>query len=221
MDDVIEDIKPAEVMPDMWPLAVGETLVNHEWFPFYGQAFVASKFVSSATMENHRADIGTLIILVVEAMRQNPAGTLPDDDVELATFAKFKTVEEWQAVRSVVLSGWVPYLVEDERSARPIRRLGHPDLTEEIVKGMYKRKRGRDSAREAGRLSTRKNRLRAKMKEIGVQDHIIADTRALHALAEHFEYSDLYITPDNVRAALVDVLGYGGDVTPIHHGRRK
>ena len=62
-------------------------------------------------------------------------------------------------------------------------------------------------------------KIRKKMVENGVQDHVIKDDRAVTALAEHFAHSELYITPQNVAAAMVEVLGYTGEVTPISAGR--
>ncbi|MBY6138541.1 hypothetical protein KUV26_03755 [Leisingera daeponensis] len=207
-------------MPDTWPLQRGETLSSHDWFPFFGHKFLSSRFLSKSVMTGRRADIGTALILWAEAMRQDPAGTLPVDDLELADMARFRSLGEWQEVRESVLHGWETVLVEDPRTGECEERLGHPGLIEEIVQDMYKRKRGRDAAREAGRLALKKHKIRKKMHEMGVPEHIIKDDRAITALAEHFEHSELYITPDNVRAAMIEVLGYTGDVTPISAARK-
>lgn len=206
--------------PDTWPLQRGDTLSSHDWYPFYGHKFLSSRFLSKCVMTGRRADIGTAMILWSEAMRQDPAGTLPTDDLELADMARFRSVSEWQEVRENVLHGWATVLVEDPRSGEAEVRLGHPGLIEDIVQDMYKRKRGRDAAREAGRLALKKHKIRKKMAEICVQEHMIKDDRIITALAEHFEHSELYITPDNVRAAMVEVLGYTGDVTPISAARK-
>lgn len=198
--------------PDMWPLRRGDTLSNHDWFPFYGHRFLASKFVLQSVMEGRRADIGTAVILWSESMRLDPAGTLPDCDIELASLARFATVSEWLEVRDGVMHGWVPVLVEDDRTGEVITRLGHPSFMQGIVEEMHKRKRGRDGAREAAQLSLRRTRIRKKMVDLKVPEHIIKDDRAVTLLAEHFLHSDLYITAENVRAAMIDVLGYAGDV---------
>ncbi len=84
-----------------------------------------------------------------------------------------------------------------------------------VVEEMHKRKRGRDGAREAARLAVKKSRIRKKMAELNIQEHIISDDRAINLLAEYFEHSDLYITPDNLRAAMIEVLGYTGEVVPL------
>ncbi|CUH68666.1 hypothetical protein TG4357_03727 [Thalassovita gelatinovora] len=205
--------------PDMWPLRRGDTLSNHDWFPFYTHRFLSSRFLAAAVMEKRRGDIGTAVILWSESMRQDPAGTLPDCDVELASLARFATVEDWQAVKAGVMHGWVPVLVEDDRSGDVITRLGHPGFMQGIVEEMHKRKRGRDGAREAARLAVRKSRIRKKMADLNIQDHIIKDDRAVGMLAEHFEHSDLYVTPDNLRAAMTEVLGYTGEVAHFPNRR--
>ncbi|RBW58426.1 hypothetical protein DS909_06670 [Phaeobacter gallaeciensis] len=206
--------------PDRWPLRVGETLSSHDWFPFYGHKFLSSSFLRRAVKQDRREDVGTALILWAEAMREDPAGTLPTNDIDLADIARFATVEEWLAVKENVLHGWVPVLVEDGRSGGTIERLGHSALIEEIVQDMYKRKRGRDAARDAGRHALKKHKIRKKMTEMGVEAHIIENDRAILALAEHFEHSELYITPDNVRAAMAEVLEYTGQVTPISSVKR-
>lgn len=208
-----------ETTPDPWPLAVGDTLSNHDWFPFYGHRFLSSGFVARAIMADRREDIGTALILWAEAMRQDPAGTLPDDDLQLASLARFRSVEEWQEARPGVLHGWFPVLVEDGRNGREVVRLGHA-LIETIVTDMHKRKRGRDVAREAGRAAQRKTRIRKKMAEIQVPDHIIGDDRILNEIVAFFDRTpDLYITPDNVRAAMVEAIGYTGQVARFPGGR--
>jgi hypothetical protein len=200
------------VTPDAWPLKRGDTLSNHDWFPFYLHRFLASAFVASAVMQDRRGDIGTAVILWSESMRQDPAGTLPDCDIELASLARFPTVEAWQSVREGVMRGWVPVVVTDARTDETCLRLGHPRFMQGIVEEMFKRKRGRDGAREAARLAVRKSRIKKKLAEIRAPKWLIGDDHAIRQLAEYFEHSDLYVTPDNLRAALVTVLGWTGDV---------
>lgn len=207
------------VQPDMWPLQRGDTLSNHDWFPFFGHRFLASKFLAMAVMEKRRGDLGTAVILWSEAMRQDPAGTLPESDIELATLGRFGSVDEWRAVREGVMYGWVPVLVEDARTGEVATRLGHPGFLQQVVEEMFKRKRGRDGAREAARLAVRKSRIRKKMTDLRIQEHVINDDRVIHSLAEYFEHSDLYVTPDNLRAAMTEVIGYTGEVT--HFPQRK
>lgn len=198
--------------PDIWPLERGDTLSNHDWFPWYGHRFLASDFVGKAVLSDRRADIGTAVILWSEAMRQDPAGTLPEDDESLAYLARFQSVDDWMEVRDGVLRGWVPVLVRDGRSGETLTRLGHPGFMLGIVEEMHRRKRSRDGAREAGRLAQRKSRIRKKMSDIRIPDHIIGDDRVIQTLAEYFDQADLYVTPDNLRDAMIECIGYTGEI---------
>ncbi|KAB6714316.1 hypothetical protein [Roseobacter sp. TSBP12] len=196
----------------VWPLRVGETLSNHDWWPFYGHKFLGSKFLSTALMEKQREVIGTALILWSEAMRQDPGGTLPSSDIELASLARYSSLDDWCVVKGRVMHGWVTVHVEDMVTGRMEERLGHPGLIQGIVEEMYKRKRGRDGAREAAKLAVKKSRIKAKLAEMKVGEAIISNPQAITALAEYFEHSDLYITSDNVKAAMVEVLGYSGEI---------
>lgn len=211
-----ETMSEGYIHPDMWPLKRGDTLSNHDWFPFYGHRFLSSGFLAKAVMEGRRADVGTALVLWSEAMRQDPAGTLPNDDLELASLARFSSVEDWMAVRAGVMHGWVPVLVEDDRSAEQGVRLGHAGFLQQVVEQMHRRKQGRDGAREASRLAVRKSRIRKKLLEMRIPDHVATSDQVILGLAEYFEQSDLYVTPDNLRAALSELFGYSGDVTPFN-----
>ncbi|MBT9383311.1 hypothetical protein KM176_05520 [Pseudooceanicola sp. CBS1P-1] len=210
-----------ERQPDMWPLKRGETLSNHDWFPLYGHRFLGSSFVRKAVLQGRRADIGTAMILWAEAMREDPAGTLPTDDEELASLARFQSVEDWLEVREGVLHGWEFVFVEDERTGETQRRLGHPGFMQGVVLQMHKRKISRDAGREMRNLAVKKSRIKKKMEELQVREPLLSDSRALHAMAEFFEQSDLHITHDNVRSAMVEVLGYSGDVMPFPTAGRR
>ncbi len=196
----------------VWPLKRGETLSNHDWFPFYGHRFLGSRFLSVSLLKGRREDIGTALILWTEAMSQDPGGTLPSCDMELAGLARFSSVEEWRAVKDSVLSGWVPVEVEDDVAGKMVTRLGHPGFMQGIVADMYKRKKGRDGAREAARVAVKKSRLKAKLEEMKGFENIIASPQAIMQLVEYFEHSDLFMTQDNIRSALHEVLGYRADV---------
>ncbi|WHP68848.1 hypothetical protein [Phaeobacter inhibens] len=216
MDDLIECPNAPQ---DIWPLKRGDTLSSHDWFPFFSHRFLGSTFVRRCRATKRREDIGTAVILWAESMRQDPAGTLPPGDLDLADLAHFHCMDEWQQAKENVLYGWVPVLVEDPRTGEFETKLGHPGMIEDIVQDMHKRKKGRDHAREAQNLATKKFRIRDKMRGMGVDEHIISDDRAVTALAEFFAQSSLYITPDNVRTAMIEVLGYTGKVTPISAAR--
>lgn len=214
------DEEAFEQMPDMWPLRRGDTLSNHDWFPMYGHRFLGSSFVRKAVMQKRRGDIGTAIILWTEAMREDPAGTLPLDDEELASLAQFGSVEEWLEVKEGVLHGWEVVLVEDDRAVEPGRRLGHPGFMQGVVEEMHKRKVSRDAGRAARNLSVKKSRIKTKMQELQVASHIVENGAILHALAEFFDQSDLHITHDNVRVAMAEVVGFTGEVAQFPGTKR-
>lgn len=205
----------------IWPLKRGETLSNHDWFPFHGHEFLGSKLVSECVMGNRR-DIGfSAVVLWAEAMRQNPAGTLPTSDIELACLAKFPSIEGWKESRDLILDGWVTVHVEDKASDKIIQRLGHPQFLEPIVEDMHRRKKSRDAGREAQKYATHKFRMKKKMYEIQVAKHIIDDDRIVHQMLEFFKVNDLPITHDNVRVAMMEILGFAGNVEPLKPRKAK
>lgn len=90
-----------------YPLAYGQTLCGHESVPFFFNRFLTSRFVAKATVQNGRADAFTAVMLWMESFRQNPAGTLPNDDVQLARLAGFGgDLEAWGKARAGALYGW-------------------------------------------------------------------------------------------------------------------
>lgn len=208
-----------ERSPDPWPLERGQTLSNHEWWPFHGHRFLASAFMAEAVLQGRRADLGTALILWAEAMRQDPAGTLPDDDLQLAALARFPSVEAWQEARPGVMHGWVPVLVTDGRTGEVTTRLGH-SMLEVVAKDMHKRKRGRDEARKAGARSQRKGRIRKKMMEIGVSEELVAQDRVVAVLVDYFEATpDLFINAENVRNAMISEIGWTGQIAQFPGSR--
>lgn len=211
----MDDLRPTE----RWPLERGDTLSNHDWFPFYGHRFLASSFVARAVMQDRRADIGTAMILWSESMRQDPAGTLPVDDLELAALARFHSLAEWVAVRDGVLHGWEPVTVVDSVTGAESVRLGHLGMIQGIVAQMHRRKVSRDGARSAAATATRKSRIKDKLKEAKAPAWMMQDDAAIAALVAHFEQTNLYITAENVRAAMVSLLGYDDQVVSIKMGR--
>lgn len=212
MNDLIED-------HIVWPLRRGDTLSNHDWFPFYGHRFLSSEFVARCVMEDRREALGTAVILWSESMRQDPAGTLPTDDMQLASLARMRSVDEWREVRDLALTGWRDVEVEDDATGRYIVRLGHPGFMMQVVADMNRRQRSKKAARTAAAHSVRKTRIKKQMAALGAGKHLLNDDRALDMLAEHFDNPDLYITRENVKVAMAEVLGVTGEVARIHSGR--
>lgn len=189
----------------LYPLAWGDKLANHEWMPLYVHQLLQSRFVAYACAKGQRAEAFTAILLWCESMKQNPAGTLPDDDVELAHLAGFGAdVEGWRAVREGALYGWEHVGITDQPSnAQP--RFGHTTVAK-IAFDMFKRKRGRDQSREASKLAVHKSRVRAKLKAMKMTRQAESDF-VVNSAAEWLRDHDLYITDDNVRAAIEAAAG--------------
>jgi hypothetical protein len=193
---------------DFWtyPLREGDTLASNEWVELHIHRLLTSRFIAYALREDRRADIGTALILWSECYRQDPAGTLPDDDVELAQLAKFGTdVEAWQRVRAGVLHGWRACHVETEAGYRT-DRLGHPFIAE-IAERSVKRKKGRAQGREAARLAVTRSRVRQKMKGMAGLARVAASAQAVEAIVGWLDDNQLFVTEDNIRAGAEAAVG--------------
>lgn len=205
-----------ETVSDTWwyPLHYGDTLSNHDWIPLYINRLLTSRFIAYAIAEDRRADIGTAVVLWSECFKQDPAGTLPDDDVQLAQMARYGSdVERWRSVRAGVLYGWRPTLIEDaEPGAVP--RLGHLTISK-IAKEMHGRKRGRDQAREAGRMAQVRSRVRKRFGELKLPKHLRESQQVVEGVAAYLSNAGLYVTTDNVRLALSETIGLTAEITPL------
>lgn len=117
-------------MTELWvyPLRQGERLTGPAVLPIFTDRLLSSRFLAYTLAENRRGAAFTGLILWAEAMRQDPAGTLPDDDVQLACLARLP-LSEWHAARDWALYGWRQcHVIGAGRSAAD-RRLGHPVLS--------------------------------------------------------------------------------------------
>ncbi|TQS73306.1 DUF1376 domain-containing protein [Rhodobacteraceae bacterium] len=201
-----------------YPLEWGATLSNHDWMPLLVNKLLSSKFVAKVCAEDRRADLGTALILWSESLKQNPAGTLPDDDVELARLAGYgPDLAGWRAARDGALYGWRPCEIDGERfgSGGDDCRLGHPVIAD-ICMDMYKRKRGRDQSRETANLNTLKSRVRTKLRSIK-QTRMAENGQIVDGVAIWLRDGGHYCTDDNVRAALEALQGVP-KVVGMHSG---
>lgn len=190
----------------LYPLRYGDRLSNHDWVPLYVNRLLTSDFIAYAVAEDRRADIGTALILWAESFKQDPAGTLPDDDVQLAQIARFgRDIEGWRAVRSGALHGWAQVHIPDAEDGDPVR-LGHSVIAG-IVSDMHKRKAGRDQARENNRLSQLRSRVRAKLVALKYPKHITSNDQVIRTLAEWLDAAGLFCSDDNVRAGMEAAVG--------------
>lgn len=198
-------------MSGLWsyPLRLGETLSSNEWIEFHIHRFLTSRFKAYCLRDGEagRAIGFAAVILWAECYRQDPAGTLPDDDVELAQLAGYgPDVAAWQAVRDRVLHGWVPCHCED--AAEGVMRLGHP-LIAEIAARSYHRKAGKAAGREAAQSAMVRTRIRKQLVKIGLK-RLAGVPEVVAELAKWLETSGLWITEDNVRKAAEVVAGVSG-----------
>lgn len=208
-----------EVYSETWwyPLQYGETLSNHDWIPLYINRLLTSDFVAYACAEGRRGDIGTALILWAESFKQDPAGTLPDDDVQLAQIARFGAdVAAWRLVRAGALHGWEACLVDG--APRRVGRLGHPVIAS-IAGDMMRRKRGRDASREAGRLASLRHRVKAKIKGLGYRKAHFESDQVVTVVAAFLDDNGLYATDENVRLAMDTAAGIPRTVDMLD-GRR-
>lgn len=197
------------MMKDMgaYPLRMGQTLASNEWVEFHIHRFLTSRFKAYCLRDGDqgRARMGTALILWAECYRQDPAGTLPDDDVELAQLAGYGAdAAAWAEVRDDVLHGWMTCLCEDE-TVEPQRRLGHP-LIAEIATRSYRRKTGKAQGREAAALSVARTRVKRQLEKIGAK-RLAAASEVVDQIARWCETSGLWLTEDNVRQGAEVVTG--------------
>ncbi|MBN9674628.1 DUF1376 domain-containing protein [Salipiger bermudensis] len=201
---------------DTWwyPLRYGDTLSNHDWIPLYINRLLTSRFVAHAIAEGRRADLGTALLLWAESFKQDPAGTLPDDDIQLAQIARFGAdLDGWRAARAGALYGWRSAEIEGEEPGRTAR-LAHPVIAE-IAFDMHKRKKGRDQARAASRMSSLRSRVRAKLHSMKYPKHIWDSRQIVETVADFLDQAGLYCTDENLRIAMADAVGIPREVTTL------
>lgn len=115
----------------LYPLPMGSCL-SFPWVEMRHQKLLGSRWRAVMTRHPEAGFFG--VLLWFEALRQDPAGTLPDDDFELAMLAGLGTdVGRWQGLREAALYGWRPCLVampEEAAAGPPVPRLMHRTVTE-------------------------------------------------------------------------------------------
>lgn len=181
----------------LYPLEWGQTL-DFAWFPFRIDRFLTSRFLALSVARGQRDAIGTAVVLWAESFRQDPAGTLPDDDTELASLARFGAdFDAWRAVRETVLYGWRPVDVGGERFGPAGPRLGHPVIAAEATE-MWRRKDNSGERAEARRISNMRHRVKVQLRHIGARAAMYNDADYVAKLAGWLANAGLQITRDNV-----------------------
>lgn len=144
-------------MTDELPAPMVDAHVDLTAFPFMPlnvRRLRDSRFAASADPEAFR----TGVLLWCAAWHQVPAGSLPDDDVELALLAGFgRNVGDWQKVRSGALYGWSKY---------SDGRLYHRVLVEAVLEAWSRREEWQEQRENE---ETRKTRYRERLKELSAE----------------------------------------------------
>lgn len=123
-------------------------LRGYEHMKLFGHKLFKSTLYTKG-LRNHRAFIASIKLMWEAWQSQVPAGSLPDDDDELALLADFGIdVEGWQAAKSLALHGWIK--CSDGR-------LYHPLLAEDAIHSYEGRRRDRERKRAQRAAKKRKS----------------------------------------------------------------
>lgn len=107
-EDGFATLPPPPVPPDI-------DLRSHCWMKLDLCRLHSSDFIHLATNE----EFGAAVKLWTEAMRQVPAGSLPNDDASLAYLAGYgRNLRAWRKARAMALHGWI--LCMDDRLYHPV-----------------------------------------------------------------------------------------------------
>ena len=157
--DVLETI--------LHPIAKGQSLDGQYWAPLHYQRLLTSTWRTRAVRPENRDKAVFGFLLWFEALRQDPPGTLPQDDDELAQLAGFgMDVEGWMEVREFALYGWKPCHVSDvSGEILPVMRLQHDVVASVAVEAM-KRKVGAAASRESGQRAVKKSRIKEQLRKL-------------------------------------------------------
>lgn len=192
------------MMRDMglYPLRFGDTLSSNEWVELHFHNLLSSRFVALCLHSDRRDIIGTALLLWSECYRQDPAGTLPTDDIELAQLARYGTdIAAWQADKELALYGWGRCQVDGDDEL--IERLSHRTITD-IATRSFRRKAGRARSRNAGYEAVIRSRVKKMLVKSG-HSRMSEAGEVVSQIAKWLIEAGLHVTENNVRegAALV------------------
>lgn len=130
------------------PVPAGEDLHGFAFTPWYRARFFGSAFQARANDAEWRAGV----TLSLKAWDQMPAGSLPDDDIELCRLAELgRDVRTWRKVKPMALHGW--YRASDGRL--------YNDVVAELVISALQKKRGQTDRTAKARQAAIARRLAA------------------------------------------------------------
>lgn len=197
----------SDVIPSWtYPLQRGDKLTSNDWTEWHFHDFLESSFVANALFQDRRDVIGTAIILWSAAYRQDPAGCLPDDPVQLARIAGYgRDVAAWSAIAPLALVGWTPCYVKDKWGDPQIGFLGHPFIAD-IAERSWRRKHAKVVGREAARMATLRSRVKKAIARVG-SPKLAESAHVVQAVADWLDQNQLFVTEENVRAGLETAAG--------------
>ena len=186
----------------LYPVAIG-TRLKADWIPLHHERLLGSRFV--ATVDPAAGFYG--MILWARAAVQDPAGTLPVDDVELAYLAGFgRDLAGWRAVREGALYGWEAMicLPDDEHATVDdgVVRLGHPFLAEVVTRTLNLLAESRASSRRGAERALRSRLKRLMRDHCGAHAGLTEREEYVSAVMTYLRERDLRWRPDNVREAM-------------------
>ncbi|QDL92533.1 DUF1376 domain-containing protein [Paroceanicella profunda] len=179
----------------LYPVPSGSR-IRGDWVPLHFRRLLNSRFVAQV---DPAAGFFAVILWAV-ACDQDPAGTLPEDDVQLARLAGFgRDLDGWRRVRQGALYGWTPCACEID--GEMVRRLQHRTVTEMVGDAIAKLAR-RQKVNEEGAERAMLSRLRDRMQKAGAtarmteREDLVIETRRILGLQQ------CRWTIENVRAAM-------------------
>lgn len=205
-------VEPDATEIEIYPLERGMMLAGLEWWPFYGHRFEQSDLYVRAVASGRLDWIGGALLLWNACMRQDPCGTAENDPLYLAHMVRM-SVASWSEIAPEILRGWRVVQVATPDGG-DVERITHP-----VIRDVAKEQFRRTQAFKAGRASQgerkRRSRLIAKMTEMHVPPGIVGSGQTVGQILDYLTRADLYLTDQNIRAALSECVGWSGNVASI------
>lgn len=195
----------------VYPLRCGERL-GANWVPLHFRRVRDSRWRAVVDAEARAYGFD----LWCAACDQDPAGTLPLEDPELAMLAGLgRDVATWERVRDGALYGWREVICLDGED--DVRRLAHPIVAEVVVEA-FNRIAQRQETAAAGAERKRFSKVSAKMREAGAASGLAEDHAMQVQVLAWLDQRRLWITATNVARAMEALTAGPGQVVPFRDG---
>lgn len=186
-----------EAAPEVYPLRLGQTATRLDRMQIHVHRLIGSAWLSRSTHEERGA---ALSLWAHCCATQDPAGTLPDDDRELARLAEFGIdVEGWRRCRAGALHGWRRVRVLTATGEPGPLRLAHPLMTE-VAASMVETLQKGALAKADDLARKRRGRLREQMGKVGAK-RMAEHWESVEAVMAWLEARGLNFAAANVREA--------------------